>query len=492
VARNCPKDQVRALVEGTLDLEDSLSQDVVAHVEGCSSCRRLRAKLETKERAFRAALSAFMTDEDSRCPSPAEVATVAERGLDDANSQLVDHIARCAICRMTLAAVSSAGNKSAATHDETIAAARRRVAVARTSSDEHPARQGKTASTGRVPNARRRTARQVALFEDRSSRAGLVAAAVACFIVAFTFFAFVRDNPTPAPSPDNENIAQPPKQKQPARPIEPKLEAPRVEQPTPRKPVEEEQVVAKVDKPSLPPIEEEPRELEPAVNEEPTPAPQPPQVAQVPQEKKPAETTPPPAPSTTEPRVAQGPKTPPVPTTPQNPPPPKSEPGTLACTAVTGPMEVRKKSEKTWKKLSVADLIHDGDGVRAKGEDGSITFANKAIVNFDGEATGTVTITSKGVNVNLDAGGLEGETLAYDGLKVTQTNGWLTAWKGSKVRLEVTERGLRVCVDKGTANCGNELGKVTVHAGQEILLVADKLPERPSSLHGPYRTPRGR
>jgi hypothetical protein len=154
-------------------------------------------------------------------------------------------------------------------------------------------------------------------------------------------------------------------------------------------------------------------------------------------------------------------------------------------------MEVRKKSEKTWKKLSVADLIHDGDGVRAKGEDGSITFANKAVVNFDGEATGTVTITPKGVNVNLDSGGLEGETLAYDGLKVTQTNGWMTAWKGSKVRLEVTEKGLRVCVDKGTANCGNDLGKVTVHAGQEITLVADKLPERPSSLRGPYRTPSG-
>jgi hypothetical protein len=506
VARYCPKDQVRALVEGTLDLEDSLSQDVLTHVETCSSCRKLRAKLESKERSFRAALGAFVTEDTARCPSPADIATVSERGLDSADEKLVDHIARCAVCRMTLSAVSTAGAAAAKTPEETIAAARRRVALARAEgSDRDPARDpgrsdvparapsGRAAS--RVPSGRRaaRTTRQVALIDDGSSRTSLIAAAVACVIVGFVYVAFVREGSAP---PSDEAATT---QTTPAAPrIEPSVpRAPRALEhaPAPTAPAQpqqpEEQVVAQatpapspLPPPFEPRVEEEPREAPVARPQSPDQPSSP--VGAQPQASQPRSTSTEPkapsAPSSGEPGPAR------TPVTPVTPAAPRADHGELACAAVTGPVEVRKKAEKAWRRLAVSDVVHDGEGLRANHDDASVTFASKARVAFDGDAVGTFETTASGVRIVLESGGMEGETLAYDGLEIVEANGVVTGWKGSRLRVEVSDKGLRVCVDKGSVNAGNDLGKVTVHAGQEITIVKDRKPERPTSLRGPYRS----
>ena len=50
MARACPRDEIRALIEatpeGSLDQSSSESVAVLAHVESCASCRRFKAKLE--------------------------------------------------------------------------------------------------------------------------------------------------------------------------------------------------------------------------------------------------------------------------------------------------------------------------------------------------------------------------------------------------------------------------------------------------------------
>jgi len=493
VARSCPRDEIRALVEG-IDQESGDAVAVLAHVESCASCRKFKAKLESREKAFRSALAAFGSEEaSSRCPEPAEIATVSEKGLDAADPGLVDHIARCGTCRLTLVALAEAQpvasleeSESASLEETTVAAVKRRVAVARTKSDSEGKRSG---SSGRVPSGRRaRTTRQVALLENRSSRFGLVIAAAACFVVAFVFFAFVHDGSEPQQeantTPANPNPIQPPRQQPPKQ--QPKSPVKPTEAPAP-KPVEtpapaptnnqnnDDQVTA-MNRPA--PVEEEPRETQPE---------------QAPPVQQPEPTKPDTGKTVDQPTPTPAPL--PSPVTPQKPgTPPKIDRGELASIkldAVTGPVEIRKKAEKNWRKLAISDLIQEGDALRAKGEDGSVTLGGKARVGFDGEAVGTVAITSTGVRINLESGGVEGESLAYNGLEIADVDGVVTAWKGSKLRVECGgEKGTRVAVERGTVNVGNDQGKVTVHSGHEISVAKDKKPLRESELRGPYRTPR--
>lgn len=463
MARNCPKDQVRALVEGTLDLEDSLSQDVTAHLEGCASCRKLRSKLEAKERAFRAAIGSFGAEDSSRCPAPSALATVAEKGLDDADAALVDHLARCAMCRSALlpASVVHHAASSAKAPDETLAIARRRVGIARTHSDEQPIQQPAKAPSGR----RLRTGRAPALAEATSSKGGLLAAAVAILFVGGALFLVVRDNASRTePDPTATQRPQTPVKPVPAPPSDKPTP---IQAPKPTPPSIEDDVVAQL------PVEEEPLEFVPGP------------VVQRPEPPVTPSEPPKPAP----PATAPGPTTPgpTTPTTPKTDPRPDSigprpEPKVLACKvdAVSGPVEIRKKAEKTWRKLSVAELVQDGDGLRSKGEDGSLTFAHTAKVTFTNDASGTVTIKSTGVCVSLESGSLDGESLTYDGLEVRAANGFVTAWKGSRIRVDASDKGLRVSVEKGTANAGNDLGKVTVHSGYELTIVMDRRPNRPT------------
>jgi hypothetical protein len=496
VARSCPRDEIRALVEG-IDQESGDTVAVLAHIEGCAPCRRFKAKLESKEKAFRSALAAFGSEEpSSRCPEPAEIATVSEKGLDAADPGLVDHIARCGTCRLTLVALAETQpsleeSESASLEETTVAAVKRRVAVARTKSDADAKRPG---SSGRVPSGRRaRTTRQVALLENRSSRFGLVIAAAACFVVAFVFFAFVHDGSEPQQeantTPVNPNPVQPPRQqpKAPVKPTQvpaPKPQEAQVPAPAPAtnnnpgrqgRPDGDDQVTA-MNRPA--PVEEEPRETQPE---------------QAPPVQQPAPTKPEPGKTVDQPAPAPSPL--PSPVTPQKPgTPPKVDRGELASIkldAVAGPVEIRKKAEKNWRKLTISDLVQEGDALRARGEDGSVSLGGKARVGFDGDAVGTVAITSQGVRINLESGGIDGESLAYNGLEIADADGVVTAWKGSKLRVECGgEKGTRVAVERGTVNVENDLGKVTVHSGHEISVAKDKKPSRESELRGPYRTPR--
>src|SRR5205085_1365430 len=127
-------------------------------------------------------------------------------------------------------------------------------------------------------------------------------------------------------------------------------------------------------------------------------------------------------------------------------------------------------------------------------QDGSLIFANRARVAFDGDAVGTTSFTKYGVRILLESGGVEGEALGFNGLEVTDAtpNGVVTVWKGGKVRVEAVELGLRVLTDAGRSYAENTLGRVSVPQHHEIVLAKDRKPAGTSSHGGDRRTPRGR
>ncbi|MEZ0227242.1 MAG: hypothetical protein ACAI25_01345, partial [Planctomycetota bacterium] len=406
-------------------------------------------------------------EDSSKCPSPAALAAFSEKGIDQAEPALLDHLARCGLCRSSLGPAKVAASSSPKAPDETIAAARRRVGMIRTHSDEQPIPPSRISSGRRL-----RTARAPAISVSPSGKGGLLAAAV---ILACAGLAFVAIAPSAPTSPE----------KSPAPPIKPQPKLVPTPQPTPpaqkpapvaphENPDSGNDVVAQLPAPQLPPVEEEPLEPEqvpgPEAQKPPTEQPAP---AVNPDRSRPVPPVTAPAPGPTAPKT--DPKTPGRPVSPP-------EPTVLACKVeeVSGPVEIRKKSEKTWRRLSVAELVHDGDGLRSKGEDGALTFSGKAKVTFTNDAAGTVTIKRTGICVALESGALDAESLAYDGLEVREANGFVTAWKGSRIHVQATESGLRVHVEKGTANAGNDLGRVTVHSAHEVTLQKDRRPGRPT------------
>jgi hypothetical protein len=511
MAKTCPKlpvNDLRALVEDTLDADRVA--DVRRHVEGCSSCRKLRSKLEKEERSIRAGIAAEgntfgLADAgddaaEDECPSPAELAAYSERSLDgELLARLENHVARCGLCRGSSVVASQSYNSDlprVEVSDETLAAARRRLAVARAESDAASEGSARGDSSRRKTSGRRgtRTGRYAPVAVMPGSRTGLFIAAAAALFLTLGLIAILVSS---SPSPDGQDTAQNPKPPvappapTPAPQNAPKpVEAPRAVTPTPGGP---DDVVAVAPKPvevASDPIDEPlPQATEQPQDQDGPQAPRGIRPANSGKTSQGTGGTRQGDPGANEPAAApKGPVAPknPTPVTPVGPEGPKAAPGEFCSMveSISGPVEIQKKGLPTWRKLQISDIVQNGDGLRSRGEDGGVVLPKRAHVTFSAESQGTVSFTATGVTVELLQGSLSGEALAYAGLLVTNENGTFSSWKGSKIRSEARETGLWLKCEAGKASAENTHGKTVVRAGCELTLKKGAKPAEPTSSGG--------
>lgn len=527
MAKSCPEDLVRALVEGTLgvagdsssgtDVDDRLA-DVQKHLASCSSCRRLRAELEDEEKLIRAAVAIFgereapeggddgeLEGEGDVCPPPAQLAAFAEGALEGSLLvRLEGHVASCGLCRASY--VASTAPVMVEVRDDVLQATRLRLAAARragpTAAPVLVRRDSARTSARRKSGVRTGKHATITAFPSQQRGFGLVVAAAAAVLVALGLFAFhgesdrgsesnvaqsgTPSSPAPVARPSEKpapvaSSAPAPRESAapvaPARPVEtaPETPAPRVE--TPENPVIASNDTARGANPAD-------DEEDPAEDDSP----------RGPRGVGPANSARPqsPAPSGSRPSTPAPTRRDPV--GPTGPALAEKGPATgLACSvaSIQGTVELHKKDAKVWRTLTLADTVEAGDAIRAKGVDSGFTFVGRARVLLDAEASGVISYEGSGVAIALSSGSVEGESLARYGLKISDANGTVSAWKGAKVRVESLPDGLRVCVDEGKARIENALGHCVVGEGREAVVTAQKEP-RVSSHKGPRRTARGR
>ncbi|MBI3722479.1 hypothetical protein HY251_00770 [bacterium] len=415
MSQDCPKDLVRSLVEGTLDVagsHDGSAADqrasVLAHLEACASCRKLQSKLERNERLVRAALeTAGDTDADSECPSPADLAAWTEHALEeDARAKIEEHVARCALCRGSSAIASSPAVLSAFEKGDVpetaLDAVRRRVALARAESAD--AQMSKLTASGRR-RSQRTTGRYAAVPASPIAGLGMGfwIAAAAALLVAVGLIAFRETTtveapvaekpsaPTPVvpPAPPSTRESPAPRDPREAPPIAPR-ETPSPDTRTPAETPAESPVVDQ-NPPEAEPEEDDGRHAPRGVGAPKTGGPD---IARRPDPKGPD----PKGPDEKQPKDVVGR---------QDGGPKRTDEPVLACAVegLSGPIEVKKKDGK-WHALAAGDLLHAGDSLRAKGNDASLTVASRAKVQLDGDTVGTVAFTRTGVKLTIESGGL--------------------------------------------------------------------------------------
>jgi hypothetical protein len=508
VAKSCPQDLVRALVEGTLGAPTSSSGkprnqidadervvEVEAHLASCAACRRLRAELEQEEELLRTAIATFgsretpandVPDEGDTCPTEAVLAEFAEDALEGKlRERLEAHVASCGLCRASL--VAATAPVMVEVRDEALASARRRLAVARST----PAAAPLARSDSRRSSARRKSGTRtgkyapITTLPGRSQGGlGILVAAAAGLLVAIGIFAF-RDSgehlePTVAEA-DRPSEPQANASKSPVAPVAPRAETPA-------------------------PLGTTPPEASPAGTPDTTasPATQP-SGSEVVAQAKPDDNEE--DPGTDEvieaphaPRgigPANSGRTDSTPTdgargtdTPRRDKPPvfgeklKGSPTALACAVASldGSLEIRKRNN-AWRALASTDTVDDGDLLRAKGVASGFTFVGHAAVRLDADTVGRVSFESKSVALAIESGAVESETLVRYGLKVSDPNGVVTAWQGSKARVESLADGLHVVVTQGKVRVENGLGHCIVSAGHEVRVTKDRPPSVSPSSH---------
>jgi hypothetical protein len=464
MARSCPRDLIRAVVERTLEgdaLGDATDVSVAEeHLERCSGCRAFKARLERDERAIRravrdlsdAAAIAAATGDADECPSPGDLAAFSEGALQGARRERIEnHCVACELCR-SVSSISSVIATAPADPltEEQLTPTRRRL-----ESLQSPAGTA-TAEPARRVSARRRAA--VAQAPSRS--AGPFVAIAATAALAFVAGAIALSGDT-APELEPEPVTQ-------------KTDAPKPA-PAPKAPAPAPTPVAKPQpEPELPPAPQpDPDDI---VAEGPA-AQRPDGVGGVPQDLPQGPQQPSAQPATPQPGTTTQPA-------PKQPAPntPLTQPlGELACSieSFSGPLEIKKRVEKTWRKMVLADVVQEGDGLRSRGTDGSLTLKSRAKFTLAADAVATTSVTKGSVKIHLESGTVDGEALAYNGLEVEDKNGTVTVWQGAKAHVESTEAGLKVSIETGRAWVANAHGKTVVKAGQELLLTADKKPASP-------------
>ena len=510
MAKSCPRDLVRDLVEGVVgqtilgggrvsgtgaveNVADERVTEVEKHLASCSSCRSFRRELEEEEKLVRASVALFgdretpetgEPAEGDACPVEAQLAAFADGSLEgNLHARLEAHIASCALCRASLVAASAP--VMVEVRDDVLAVARRRLAVAR--STPVVAR-----SDSRRTSARRKSGSRTGKYAPITPMParpnhglGLLVAAAAAVLVAVGLFAFrdtsdrsndtVAQHESPVPAPVKSVNPQ----------VAPEPTGSSAPLPTAPRPLESVAPVAPSSAPETAPAPESPvvavaspsdDEEDPAEEDE---APRGPRGVGPANSGRPDSTAQPgarpssPAPATPG-RHEQGPVL-----------GEKIKPGTLACAVASldGSVEIRKKDQKSWRVLSLADTVDEGDAVRAKGVDSGFTFVDRASVRLDADAAGRVSYAGKTIALALDSGNVEGQALVRYGLKISDANGFVTVWKGAKVRVESLAEGLRVCVLEGKVRVENEHGHCVLREGSEALVTADKAP-RASPGHG--------